>query len=405
MRIAQIAPLTEAIPPKLYGGTERVVSWLTEELVDMGHQVTLFASGDSTTHASLEVCSPRALRLDPGGRDPLLAYSAMLARLADLASQFDVVHSHLDWLHIPLLRRLNVPFVTTLHGRIDLPDLDSCFERCFAEALFISISDAQRAPLPQARWAGTVHHGIPENLIKPNFVPQGYLAFLGRICPEKGPETAIELASAANLPLKIAAKVDKVDQAYFERKVKPLLDGKNVEFIGEIGEWQKAEFLGNAIALLFPISWPEPFGLVMVEAMACGTPVIAFRCGSVPEVIEDGANGFVVDSYDEALSAIDRVRLVDRHGVRRCFEHRFTARRMAEDYIRIYQAVIAARMPPPFEQAAQLSIQASTITQQIGDLFSDSLNHETARQTRNRLTSRGSAGNIPDGELFGVIDS
>ena len=405
MRIAQLAPLAEAVPPKLYGGTERVVSWLTEELVDMGHQVTLFASGDSTTHASLEVCSPRALRLDPDSRDPLLAYSAMLARLADLASQFDVVHSHLDWLHIPLLRRLNVPFVTTLHGRIDLPDLDSCFERCFAEALFISISDAQRAPLPQARWAGTVHHGIPENLIKPNFVPQGYLAFLGRICPEKGPETAIELASAANLPLKIAAKVDKVDQAYFERKVKPLLDGKNVEFIGEIGEWQKAEFLGNAIALLFPISWPEPFGLVMVEAMACGTPVIAFRCGSVPEVIEDGANGFVVDSYDEALSAIDRVRLVDRHGVRRCFEHRFTARRMAEDYIRIYQAVIAARMPPPFAQAAQLSIQASIISHQIGDLPSDSLNHETARQVRNKLISPGSAGNIPGGELFGVVGS
>jgi glycosyltransferase involved in cell wall biosynthesis len=388
MRIAQVAPLAEAVPPRLYGGTERVVSWLTEELVDMGHQVTLFASGDSTTNASLEVCSPRALRLDSGARDPLLAYGAMLARLADLASQFDVVHSHLDWLHIPLLRSINVPFVTTLHGRIDLPDLDSCFERCFAEAPFISISDAQRAPLPHARWAGTVYHGIPENLVKPNFAPQGYLAFLGRICPEKGPETAIQLASAANLPLKIAAKVDKVDQAYFECKVRPLLHGKNVEFIGEINEGQKANFLGNAIALLFPIRWPEPFGLVMVEAMACGTPVIAYRCGSVPEVIEDGATGFVVDSYDEALLAINRVRTVDRHRVRSCFEHRFTARRMAVDYIRIYEAVIAAHMPSPFVQAAQLSIQASALSQQIGDLPSASLEHMTAQEVRINLHHR-----------------
>src|SRR5215469_5632503 len=335
MRIAQLAPLVEAVPPKLYGGTERVVSWLTEELVRMGHQVTLFASGDSETRASLEACSPRALRLAAGGRDPLLAYSAMLARLADLVPQFDVVHSHLDWLHIPLLRELNVPFVTTLHGRIDLPDLDNYFKECFASTLFISISDAQRAPLAHARWVGTVHHGIPENLLEPNFAPQGYLAFLGRICPEKGPEAAIKLASAAKLPLKIAAKVDKVDQAYFECKVKPLIDGKNVEFIGEIDEWQKADFLGNAIALLFPIRWPEPFGLVMIEAMACGTPVIAFRCGSVPEVIEDGVTGFVVDSYDEASRAIDRVRLVDRRRVRRRFECRFTARRMAEDYVGI----------------------------------------------------------------------
>ena len=388
MRIAQLAPLAEAVPPRLYGGTERVVSWLTEELVDMGHQVTLFASGDSTTHASLEVCSARALRLDPGGRDPLLAYSAMLTRLADLAPQFDVVHSHLDWLHIPLLRELNVPFVTTLHGRIDLPDLDNYFEECFSSALFISISDAQRAPLPQARWAGTVHHGIPENLLEPNFAPQGYLAFLGRICPEKGPETAIQLASAANLPLKIAAKVDKVDQAYFESKVKPLIDGKSVEFIGEIDESQKADFLGNAIALLFPIGWPEPFGLVMVEAMACGTPVIAFRCGSVPEVIEDGVTGFVVDSYDEASRAIDRARLVDRRRVRRSFERRFTSRRMADDYLRIYETVIAARM------------------QQASDFPIHSPNYQTAYQLRKKPAwAPGSAGNIPEGELFGVVDN
>src|SRR5215468_3797705 len=339
MRIAQVAPLAEAVPPKLYGGTERVVSWLTEELVDMGHEVTLFASGDSTTNASLVACSPRALRLDPGDRDPMLVYSAMLARLAELASQFDVVHSHLDWVHIPLLHQLKVPFITTLHGRIDLPELVYCFEECFAEALYVSISDAQRAPLPNAHWAGTVYHGIPEYLVKPSFAPEGYLAFLGRICPEKGPETAIKLARAANLPLKIAAKVDKVDRAYFKGKVKPLIDGKTVEYIGEIDERQKTDFLGNAGALLFPIRWPEPFGLVMIEAMACGTPVIAFGCGSVPEVIQEGVTGFVVDSFDEALSAIDRIKTIERRRVRTTFERRLTAGRMSEDYVRIYQNV------------------------------------------------------------------
>lgn len=352
MRIAQLAPLAEAVPPKLYGGTERVVSWLTEELVDMGHEVTLFASGDSTTNAALVACSPRSLRLDPGNQDQLLAYSAMLARLAELASRFDLVHSHLDWVHIPLLGQLSVPFVTTLHGRIDLPELDSCFDRCFADALYVSISDAQRTPLPNAHWAGTVYHGIPENLVRPNFAPEGYLAFLGRICPEKGPETAIQLARAANLPLKIAAKVDKVDRVYFECVVKPLIDGKTVEYIGEIDEGQKADFLGNAAALLFPIRWPEPFGLVMVEAMACGTPVIAFGCGSVPEVIQDGVTGFVVDSFDEALRAIDRVKTIERQRVRTTFERRFTARRMAEDYVRIYQNVIETCASPLFKRAA-----------------------------------------------------
>lgn len=352
MRIALLAPLVESVPPKLYGGTERVVSWLTEELVDMGHEVTLFASGDSTTNAALVACSSCSLRLDPGNHDPLLAYSVMLARLAQLASQFDVVHSHLDWVHIPLLRQLGVPFVTTVHGRIDLPQLDGCFERCFGDALYVSISDAQRTPLPNACWAGTVYHGLPENLLRPSFAPEGYLAFLGRICPEKGPETAIQLSRAANLPLKIAAKVDKVDRAYFKSKVKPLIDGKTVEYIGEIDEGQKADFLGKAAALLFPIHWPEPFGLVMVEAMACGTPVIAFGCGSVPEVIQDGVTGFVVDSFEEALGAIDRVKTVERQRVRNTFERRFTARRMAEDYVGVYHNVIGMCASLLFERAA-----------------------------------------------------
>jgi len=339
MRIAQIAPLAEAVPPKLYGGTERVVSWLTEELVRLGHEVALFASGDSKTSARLEACWPHALRLDPGHPDPMLAYAATLERLAGMVDRFDVVHSHIDWIHIPLLRRLGVPFVTTLHGRLDLPNIDSCFGQCFAETPFVSISDAQRTPLPDAHWVGTVYHGLPEDLLVPNFAPKGYLAFLGRIAPEKGPETAIRLARAAGLPLKIAAKVDKVDRAYFESKVEPLIDGHQIELIGEIDEQQKSTFLGNALALLFPISWPEPFGLVMIEAMACGTPVIAFPSGSVPEVIDDGMTGFVVEP-EQALSAIDAISKLDRRQVRGRFEQRFMARRMAQDYVRIYETLL-----------------------------------------------------------------
>jgi glycosyltransferase involved in cell wall biosynthesis len=339
MRIAQVAPLAEAVPPKLYGGTERVVSWLTEELVRLGHAVTLFASADSRTSATLEGCWPQALRLDPGHPDPMLAHAAMLERLAGMADEFDVVHAHIDWIHIPLLRRLNVPFVTTLHGRLDLPNIETCFGQCFAETPFVSISDAQRAPLPEANWVGTVHHGLPEDLLTPNFAPKGYLAFLGRIAPEKGPEAAIRLARAAGLPLKIAAKVDKVDEAYFEAKVWPLIDGHHIEFIGEIDEQQKSTFLGNALALLFPISWPEPFGLVMVEAMACATPVIAFPCGSVPEVVDDGITGFVVDA-EHALSGIDEISKLERRQIRARFEQRFTARRMARDYIRIYEMLL-----------------------------------------------------------------
>jgi glycosyltransferase involved in cell wall biosynthesis len=342
MRIAQLAPLVEAVPPKLYGGTERVVSWLTEELVEMGHEVSLFASGDSLTNAKLESCWPRALRLDPGHRDPMLAYAAMLARVAELASDFDIVHCHIDWVHIPLLRRLRVPFVTTLHGRLDLPNLDLCFGRCFVEAPFVSISDAQRAPVPRANWVGTVHHGLPGDLLRPNFAPEGYLAFLGRIAPEKGPEAAIRLARAAQLKLKIAAKVDKADEAYFEAKVRPLIDGTEIEYIGEIDEDQKSAFLGNAAGLLFPISWPEPFGLVLIEAFACGTPVLAFRSGSVPEIVEHGATGYIVDSEEAALAAIRRLPSLERHVIRNTFERRFTARRTAEDYLRIYGSLSGA---------------------------------------------------------------
>jgi glycosyltransferase involved in cell wall biosynthesis len=340
MRIAQIAPLAEAVPPKLYGGTERVVFWLTEQLVEMGHEVTLFASGDSVTSANLEPISPKALRLDQNSPDPMLVYAAMLARVAELSDHFDVVHAHIDWIHIPLLR-LGVPFVTTLHGRLDHPALATLCSRCFPDAHFVSISDAQRNPLPDANWAGTVYHGLPENLLGPNYEPEGYLAFLGRITPDKGPETAIDLARAAGMPIRIAAKIVRSERRYFTQRIEPLLDGTHVEFVGEIDEAHKAEFLGNASAMLFPIDWPEPFGLVMIEAMACGTPVVAFRCGSVPEVIDDGITGYAVEP-DDGLNAINRAVRLDRRLVRRRFEERFTARRMADNYVRIYESTIKA---------------------------------------------------------------
>jgi glycosyltransferase involved in cell wall biosynthesis len=343
MRIAQLAPLAEAVPPKLYGGTERVVSWLTDELLKMGHEVTLFASGDSVTQAELVPCSSRALRLDHHAPDPMLAYGAMLARLTDMASRFDIVHSHIDWIPIPLLRNLGVPFITTLHGRLDHPALVSCFDTCFGGPSFVSISDAQRAPLPNANFVATVYHGLPAGLLQPNYAPAGYLAFLGRVSPEKGPETAIQLARAGGVPLKIAAKIGRADRSYFKRNIEPLIDGKQIEFVGEISEARKSEFLGNAAALLFPISWPEPFGLVMIEAMACGTPVIAFPCGSVPEVVEDGVAGFVIQP-DGAVSAIEQIDRLDRRGVRRYFEQRFTAQQMAENYVQVYESVRGASL-------------------------------------------------------------
>jgi glycosyltransferase involved in cell wall biosynthesis len=336
MRIAQVAPLAESVPPKLYGGTERVVSWLTEELVELGHDVTLFASGDSFTRASLISGWPSALRFSRSAYDPLAAYAAMLGKLGELASSFDIIHCHLDWLHLPLLRALKVPHVTTLHGRLDLEWVKLAM-RSFRDGPFVSISDSQRAPLPELPWLGTIYHGMPVNALRPCYEPRGYLAFLGRISPEKGPETAIRLAKAAGLPLRIAAKVPRSENSYFRERIAPLIDGSDIEFIGEINEVQKQEFLGKAAALLFPIDWPEPFGLVMIEAMACGTPVIATRCGSVPEIIDHGVAGFVIDSYEEALCAIRRIDMLDRQQVRQAFERRFASRRMAQEYVTLYE--------------------------------------------------------------------
>lgn len=340
MRIAQVAPLYESVPPRLYGGTERVVSYLTEELVDQGHDVTLFASGDSVTHAELVPITPRALRLDPACEDPLAHHIIALETVVQRAAEFDVIHYHIDYLHFPVSRRLSTPQVTTLHGRLDIRDLHPIY-REFHDAPVVSISSVQREPLRHANWVGTVQHGLPTELYEPGYEPQPYFVFLGRISPEKRPDRAITIAKEAGVPLRIAAKVDAADKQYFERRVEQLLDHPLVHYIGEVGESEKAELLGNAQALLFPIDWPEPFGLVLIEAMACGTPVIAFRCGSVPEVIEDGVTGFIVDDLDGAVAAVRRVHTLDRRRIRREFEHRFSASRMAHDYVSLYEHLIA----------------------------------------------------------------
>lgn len=342
MRIAQVAPLYESVPPKLYGGTERVVAYLTEELVRQGHQVTLFASGDSVTSAHLVACAPRALRLDEHVQDSLAYHIVELERVAQLAEEFDLIHFHIDYLHFPLSRRLPVPTLTTLHGRLDIADLPFLY-REFAEMPVVSISNAQRRPLPWLNWVATVYHGLPEDLYRLQEQPGTYLAFLGRISPEKGPHVAIEIARRAGIPLRIAAKVDRVDRDYYERVVRPLLAGGDVEFIGEIGEKEKQEFLGGALALLLPLDWPEPFGLVMIEALACGTPVIAYRRGSVPELIEDGVTGFIVEGVEQAVRAVERVGQLDRRLCRWVFEQRFTAKRMCQDYLQVYGTLLARR--------------------------------------------------------------
>jgi glycosyltransferase involved in cell wall biosynthesis len=348
MRIAQVAPLYESVPPKLYGGTERVVSWLTEELVRLGHDVTLFASGDSMTTAHLVPCCTRALRLDPDCKDQLAHHLLMLDQVFSKKEDFDLIHFHVDYLHFPLSRREQIAHVTTLHGRLDLPDLVPLYRK-FRDMPVISISDAQRMPLPWANWLGTIHHGLPEKSLAFCGAPGNYLAFLGRTSPEKGLDQAIEIAKRAGIPLKIAAKIDHVDVEYFETIIKPLLDHPLIEFVGEIGYPDKNEFLGNAAAFLFPIAWEEPFGLVMIEALACGTPVIAYPRGSVPEVIEDGVTGFVVADVDRAVAAVEKIGAIDRKKCRQSFERRFMAERMALDYEDIYQRVVR-------KQSSQIAI-------------------------------------------------
>jgi glycosyltransferase involved in cell wall biosynthesis len=336
MKIAQIAPLIESVPPKLYGGTERVVSYLTEELVRRGHDVTLFASGDSETSANLVPCCECSLRSDPDVRDPIPYYMMMLDRVRRMESEFDVLHFHIDQFHFPIFRTIAHKTLTTLHGRQDLPDLKKLY-RAFPEMQVVSISNAQRRPIPYANFAGTVYHGLPPGMFRP--VPQphgGYLAFLGRISPEKRVDRAIEIARAVGFPLKIAAKVDAVDVKYFNECIAPLVNRDGVEYIGEIGDHEKSAFLGEAAALLFPIDWPEPFGMVMIESMACGTPVLAFDHGSVREVIDDGITGCIVSDVDTAIAAVPHVLALDRGRVRQQFEKRFTAGALAKAYESLY---------------------------------------------------------------------
>jgi glycosyltransferase involved in cell wall biosynthesis len=340
MKIAQIAPLMESVPPRLYGGTERIVSYLTDELVRLGHEVTLFASADSITAAELVSCASMALRLGGNVRDPIPYYMLMLDRVRELAEEFDILHFHIDQFHFPLFRQMADRTVTTLHGRQDLPDLKPLYLG-FSEMPLVSISNDQRGPIANANFVATVHHGLPENLHNPIYNPRGgYVAFLGRISPEKRPDRAIRIARTLGIPLKIAAKVDKIDEAYFREKIVPLLNDPGVEFIGEINERSKAEFLGEAQALLFPIDWPEPFGLVMIEAMACGTPVLAFRRGSVSEIIDQGVTGAVVGTMDEAVRMLPQVLALDRRAVRRRFEQRFSSARMATDYVALYRSLL-----------------------------------------------------------------
>jgi glycosyltransferase involved in cell wall biosynthesis len=339
MRIAEVAPLYESVPPKYYGGTERIISFLTEELIRQGHEVTLFASADSITKAKLIPIVPGALRLDPDCLDQLAPHIVEIQEVAEHLDEFDIVHFHIDYLHFPFSQVMSRPHVTTLHGRLDIPELQLVYHK-FSQPV-ISISNYQRKPLPQANYLATVYHGLPLDLFKQSHGSGKYLAFLGRTSPEKGLDKAIEWAVAANLPLKIAAKVDKVDQQHFDTCIKPLLEHPLIEFVGEINEQQKQDFLGDALALLFPINWAEPFGIVIIEAMACGTPVIAHGRGSVPEIIEQGKNGFIVSSTEEAVECIRQIPNLDRNKIRQAFEERFTAERMTKDYLAVFSKLIS----------------------------------------------------------------
>jgi glycosyltransferase involved in cell wall biosynthesis len=339
MKIAQVAPLYESVPPKFYGGTERVVSYLTEELVRLGHDVTLFASGDSITSAKLVKCSERSLRLDSKCKDKLAHHIMMLDKVFADRGEFDIYHFHIDYLHFPISRRMNIKRLTTLHGRLDLPDLLPLYKQ-FSDEPLVSISDSQRTPLAFANWLRTVYHGLPREVYPFHQKAQPYLAFLGRISPEKGLDQAIEIAKKSNIALRIAAKVDEVDIDYFIRSAQPIMNDPMIEFIGEIGEKDKAEFLGNATALIFPIVWPEPFGLVMIEAMSCGTPVIAYGNGSVPEIIKNGVNGYIVENQEQAVAAVQKIGELDRKQCREDFIERFSVERMASDYVELYEHIL-----------------------------------------------------------------
>jgi glycosyltransferase involved in cell wall biosynthesis len=373
MKIAQIAPLMESVPPRLYGGTERVVSYLTEELVAQGHQVSLFATEDSVTTAELVPCGTRAIRLDGPGRDFVPYYMLMLDKLRSRAADFDVLHFHIDHFHFPLFRDMASRTLTTLHGRQDHRDRLPFFAG-FRQMPLVSISDAQRTPVPHANFVATVHHGLPLDMLQPNYRPRGgYLAFLGRISPEKGPVEAIRIAQSLGIPLKIAAKVDPVDEAYFREVVEPLLAAPAIEYIGEISDKQKNAFLGDASAVLFPVCWPEPFGMVMIEAMACATPVLAFRCGSVEEVIDRGLTGIVVDNVDQAIVSLRQTISLDRRKVRRQFEERFSARRMANDYVHVYRNLLKASSR--VERPAAVMLNASVRVKRNGSDHTDVETH------------------------------
>jgi glycosyltransferase involved in cell wall biosynthesis len=345
MKIAQVAPLFESVPPRYYGGTERIVSYLTEELVRQGHDVTLYASGDSCTSARLVPSCREAIRLNPAGRDPLALNTLLVEELCRAATDFDIIHLHVDYLPFPALRRTRAVTINTLHGRLDIPDLAPVY-RMFAEQPLVSISNSQRAPMPWANWVATVYHGIPLDLYTLHPARGRYLAFIGRISPEKRCDRAIEIATRAGMEIKIAAKIDPVDDAYAKASIKPLLNKPHVEYLGEIGEREKNDFLGNAYALLFPVDWPEPFGLTMIEALACGTPVIAWRCGSVPEIIDDGATGYIVNDIDGAVAAVKRIEALDRTECRRACEQRYSVAHMAKAYLRAYHQVIESRQLP-----------------------------------------------------------